>query len=176
MGTVASYTARGEAATAVIGTHIYYAGGRGGLTDMQMFNTATGLWQTTGFATLPNGTTTEDGCAGAVNGVMYAFGGRGSTPMMSYTESTNTWAIMPASATPPHGNNCNLLNLPVWRNNLVYADQQLEVFDPVAKAWQTPVSLPSIANAQWAVAVAANNLYIVGWAAGTTYIYQWAFN
>jgi hypothetical protein len=177
MGTAAMYTPRGEAATAVIGTHIYYAGGRNSLTDMQMFNTATGLWQSTGLAPLPNGTSTEDACAGAVGGVMYAFGGRARTQMMSYTESTNSWTVLPTSTTPPHGNNCNYLNLPVWRNNLVFADSQLEVFDPVAKTWQTPISLPSLANASWAVAVAGGGiLYVVGWSAGTTYIYQWAFN
>jgi len=108
-------------------------------------------------------------------GLFYVFGGRANAGMMAYTESTNRWTTV--AATPP---SCFLLNLPTWRSKLVMADSQfVRVFNPTTQIWETPIPLPALAAAQgWttAVAGAAGDLYLIGWAGGSTSIYKWVFN
>jgi hypothetical protein len=168
-----TYPPRGEASTAVLGKRVYYVGGRGSLSSVQAYDTSSASWITTGLADAPMGI--DQGCAGAIGGVVYAFGGGGNVPMMAYTESTNRWASV--SAMSPR---CFMLNLPVWRNKLVMVDGNgVEVFNPTLQQWEPPVPLPALANAYaWSVAVAGTNgdLYMLGWTGGATYIYKWVFN
>ena len=48
------------------------------------------------------------------------------------------------------------------------------------ESWDAPIPLPALAGYQWWMAVtaggAANTLYVMAWASGTTYIYQWVFD
>jgi hypothetical protein len=169
-----AYPSRGEAATAVLGRRIYYVGGRGSLTTVQAFDTtvATNPWITTGIADAPVGV--DQGCAGAFGGVVYAFSTR-TNGMLAYTESTNRWTTL--AVTPP---TCYLQNLPVWRSKLVMSDGQfVRVFNPTTQVWETPIPLPALANSSgWvtAVAGAAGDLYVLGWAGGSTSIYKWVLN
>jgi len=164
---------RGEAATAVLGQRVYYVGGRGSLTTIQAYNTTTDTWITTGIMDSPVGF--DQGCAGAFGGVVYAFGGRGNLGMYAYTESLNKWTAV--AGTPPA---CNLTNLPVWRSKLVMADSQfVRVFNPATQVWETPIPLPALAGGTgWTTAIAgtAGDLYVLGWAGGSTSIYKWVFN
>jgi hypothetical protein len=164
---------RGEAATAVLGARVYWVGGRGSLASVQAYNTTTDTWITTGIADAPVGI--DSGCAGAFGGVVYVFGGRANAGIMAYTESTNRWT--PVAGTPPY---CFQQNLPAWRSKLVMADSQfVHVFNPTTQIWETPIPLPALANGQgWttAVAGAAGDLYLIGWAGGSTSIYKWVFN
>jgi hypothetical protein len=168
----AGYPQRGESATAVLGKRIYYVGGRGSLTSVQAYDTAADTWITTGIADAPIGV--DQGCAGAFGGVVYAFSTR-TNGMLAYTESTNKWTTL--AITPP---TCYMLNLPVWRSKLVMADNQfVRVFNPTTQVWETPIPLPALANSSgWVTAVAgtAGDLYVLGWAGGSTSIYKWILN
>jgi hypothetical protein len=169
-----TYPSRGEAATAVLGKRIYYAGGRGALASVQAYDTTAGAWITTGIVDAPMGF--DSACAGAAGGVVYVFGGRARLSMLAYTESTNKWSAV--TATPPA--NCNAVNLPTWRGKLAMADGSgLEVFNPSTQLWDAPVPLPSLAGAySWSAVVTGTgtDLYVLSWTGGSTYIYKWVFN
>jgi hypothetical protein len=170
-----TYPSRGEAATAVLGRRIYYVSGRGALTTVQAYDTVSASWITSGIADVPM--SAEDGCAGAVGGVVYVFGGRARVGMMAYTESSNTWSMV--SATVPN-NNCYMQNLPTWRGKLVLSDgSNLDIFNPTLQTWETPLPLPTLSGAySWfpAVTGTGNDLYVLSWASGSVYIYKWVLN
>jgi hypothetical protein len=186
----------GEAATAVLGDHIYRIGGRDNNTLTQYYDTGPGTFVTTGLADHPVGI--NYACAGASDDKVYVLSylESGAARMTEYTESTNTWEILPTDDNAPSA--CVGRNLPKWREFLLHSltlsvplpddgyeiIHELRSFNLETRLWEPdPIAVPDPQLTEWAPAVTSDGvLYAIGYGESedetvkTVYVYQWVLD
>ena len=175
-----SATHRGESATTIANSQIYFVGGRGPISSVEAYAPSSNTWTVPGSSLLNYPVSVTGAVAASIGGKIYVFGGTTGAGFVntyaSYDVSTNVWS--PLSTAPAAFDFSSISGAAALGSKIylsTYSDHALKVYDTSTKTWDAS-ELPNPLGSKGTnlTPVFSNNaLYLVLEAPGMIQIYKY---